>query len=169
MQTVVRSLILLALVLWVGGLLFFVIAVAPIAFTFLLAQAPDPVLGVHLAGTMVRGSLIRLHDVGLVCGVVMVFLYIMERVTHMTRRPIGPQLLLLAVMVGLTSYSQFSILPRMDGLRAQAGPALDDPTATNVAKVDFNRLHQLSTRMEGIVLLCGLGLIVLYARPEPAA
>jgi hypothetical protein len=27
-------------------------------------------------------------------------------------------------------------------------------------------LHSLSTSIEGIVLLCGIGLIILYARPE---
>ncbi len=45
---------------------------------------------------------------------------------------------------------------------------MDNPSATDTAKMDFNRLHNLSTRLEGGVLLCGLALIVLYARPELA-
>jgi len=59
------------------------------------------------------------------------------------------------------------VIPRMETLRIQAGAAMADQRSTNPARLDFNRLHKLSTSLEGIVLLCGLGLIVLYARPEP--
>ncbi len=169
MRTLVRSLILLGLVVWVGGLLFFGAVVAPVAFGSLMPMFSDAATGLHVAGTMVRDSLLHLHDIGLVCGVVLLLLCIVERLARMTHRSIAPQLVLLAVMLGLTAYSQFSIIPRMDTLRLQAGPAMDNPEASNAAKVDFNRLHHLSTNLEGIVLLCGLGLIVLYARPELAA
>jgi hypothetical protein len=70
-------------------------------------------------------------------------------------------------MMGLTAYSQFYVIPRMETLRLKAGAAMAEAGSTNLARVDFNRLHHLSTSLEGIVLLCGLGLIVLYARPEP--
>jgi hypothetical protein len=166
MRTLVRSLILLCLVVWVGGLLFFGAVVAPVAFGSIMPMFPDAATGLHIAGTMVRESLLRLHDIGLICGVILLLLAIIERTSRMTLRSIAPQLVLLAAMMGLTAYSQFSVIPRMDSLRIQAGAALDNPAASDPAKVDFNRLHGLSTRLEGIVLLCGLGLIVLYARPE---
>ena len=168
MRTFLRSLILLALVVWVGGLLFFGMVVAPVAFGSLMPMFPDPALGLHVAGTMVRDSLLHLHDIGMACAIILLFLCVAERVMRATRRSIGPQLLLIVVMLGLTVYSQFSIIPRMESLRIQAGPAIADPASTNPARVDFNRLHNLSTSLEGIVLLCGVGLIVLYARPEPA-
>lgn len=167
MRTLVRSLILFGITIWVGGLLFFGAVVAPVAFGSIMPMVSDPSQGLHIAGTMVRDSLLRLHDIGLICGVILLLLFIVERAARMTRRTIGPQLVLLAVMLGLTAYSQFSVIPRMDSLRMQAGNTLDNPAATDPAKVDFNRLHNLSTRLEGVVLLCGLGLIVLYARPEP--
>ncbi len=166
MRTLVRSLILLGLVVWIGGLIFFGAVVAPVAFGSVMPMLPDPATGLHIAGTMVRDSLLRLHDIGLVCGVILLLLVILERTGRTTRRSIAPQLVLLAAMLGLTAYSQFSVIPRMDSLRIQAGPALDNPAASDPAKVDFNRLHNLSTRLEGIVFLCGLGLIVLYSRPE---
>ena len=171
MRTLVRSLILLGLVVWIGGLIFFGAVVAPVAFGTVMPMFSDPATGLHIAGTMVRESLIRLHDIGLVCGVILLLLIIIERTARTTRRSIArhsiaPQLVLLAAMLALTAYSQFSVIPRMDSLRIQAGPALDNPAASDPAKVDFNRLHNLSTRMEGIVFLCGLGLIVLYSRPE---
>ncbi len=169
MRTLVRSLILLGLAVWVGGILFFGAVVAPVAFGSVMPMLSDPVHGLKIAGTMVRVSILRLHDIGLVCGVILLLLCIIERTARLTWRSIAPQLVLLAAMLALTAYSQFSVIPRMDSLRIQAGAAMDNPSATVPAKVDFNRLHKLSTRLEGIVLLCGLGLIVLYARPEPAS
>lgn len=167
MRTLLRSLILLAIVIWVGGLLFFGVVVAPVAFGTLMPMFPDPAVGLQVAGTMVRDSLTHLHDIGLFCGAALLLLFIVERVTRATRRSIGPSMLLVAVMMGLTAYSQSSVIPRMETLRLKAGAAMADPGSTNPARIDFNRLHNLSTSLEGIVLLCGLGLIVLYARPEP--
>jgi hypothetical protein len=169
MRTLLRTLILLALVVWVGGLLFFGMVVAPVAFGLVMPMFPDPALGLHVAGTMVRDSLLHLYSIGMACGAALLVLCVAERVTRATRRSIGPQLLLIVVMLGLTAYSQFSIIPRMESLRIKAGPAIADPASTNPARVDFDRLHNLSTTLAGVVLLCGLGLIVLYARPEPAS
>ncbi|MFZ0515683.1 MAG: DUF4149 domain-containing protein [Acidobacteriaceae bacterium] len=167
MRTLLRTLILLAIVVWVGGLLFFGAVVAPVAFESLLPMFPDQAVGLHVAGTMVRDSLTHLHHIGLFCGTALLLLFIIERITRATRRSIGPPILLTAVMMGLTAYSQFSVIPRMETLRIQAGAAMADQRSTNPARLDFNRLHKLSTSLEGIVLLCGLGLLVLYARPEP--
>jgi Domain of unknown function (DUF4149) len=169
MRTFLRSLILLALVVWVGGLLFFGAVVAPVAFESLMPMFPDAAVGLQVAGTMVRDSLTHLHDIGLFCGAILLLLYVVERITSATRRSTGPPILLTAVMMGLTAYSQFSVIPRMDTLRLKAGAAMADLGSTNPARVDFNRLHNLSTSLEGIVLLCGIGLIVLYARPEPVS
>ncbi len=168
MRTFLRTLILLAIVVWVGGLIFFGAVEAPVAFEHLMPMFPDPALGLEAAGTMVRNSLMHLHDVGLFCGAILLLLFIIERVTRATRRSVGPPILLVAVMMGLTAYSEFSVIPRMETLRLKAGPAMADLTSANPARIDFNRLHNLSTSLEGIVLLCGLGLIILYARPEPA-
>jgi Domain of unknown function (DUF4149) len=168
MRTFLRTLIWLALVVWIGGLLFFGAVVAPVAFGPLRAMFPDPAVGIGMAGIVVRDSLLRLHDIGIFCGIALAVLCVLERVTRATRRSIGPQLLLIGVMLGLTAYSQFSVIPRMDRLRVQAGPAIADPTSTNRARVDFDRLHNLSTSLEGVVLLAGLGLIILYSRPELA-
>ena len=34
----------------------------------------------------------------------------------------------------------------------------------NPARVDFERLHRLSERLEGLVLLCGLGVVFVLSR-----
>ena len=76
---------------------------------------------------MVRDSLTHLHHIGLFCGAALLLLYIVERITRATRRSSGRQCLLTAVMMGLTAYSQFSVIPRMETLRLKAGAAMADP------------------------------------------
>jgi hypothetical protein len=70
--------------------------------------------------------------------------------------------LLVCVMLGLTFFSQFWIIPRMDTLRASVG---DFATVTldNPARMQFDALHVWSTRVESAVLLLGLLAIYLTA------
>ncbi len=169
-RTVVRSLVLLCLAVWLGGLIFFGAVVAPVAFGTVMPMLSDPAFGVHVAGTMVRCSLLALHWMGLIAGAIMIFLVAVEWTMRWTRRSIVSSLVVLAAMLALTAFSQFSILPRMETLRQQAGSAIDNLApdgAGNPARAEFNRLHHLSTQLEGGVLLGGLVLTVLLARPEP--
>jgi hypothetical protein len=151
-----RILRLYAIALWVGGLVFFVV-VAQIAFSTLPSR--------HDAGLIVRGSLIALHNIGTVAG----FVYILSTLVLMgitgRSRVRFVELVLVFVMMGLTDYSQFIIIPRMDQDRAALGGEVDSSPADAPAHLDFNRLHHLSTNVEGGVLLCGLIVLALAAVP----
>src|SRR5438445_12478937 len=57
-----RYLMLLSLIVWLGGLIFFSFVVAPTAFSVLPSR--------HLAGSVVSRSLTALHWMGLVSGLV---------------------------------------------------------------------------------------------------
>ncbi len=166
-RTLLRGLLLFCLSIWVGGLIFFAAVVAPVAFGRVMPMFSDPAWGVHVAGTMVRCSLIVLHWMGLAVGAAMIFLLTMERGLAWTRRSMLPAFLVLAGMMALTAFSQFSVIPRMDALRMQPGAAIDQPGSNTPAREQFNRLHQFPTQIEGGVLLGGLVLIGLLARPEP--
>ena len=63
-----------------------------------------------------------------------------------------------------TAYSQFSILPAMEIDRVAAGGDVNAAAATNAGRVDFERLHVLSERLEGLVLICGLGVVYFLSR-----
>ena len=67
-------------------------------------------------------------------------------------------------MLAVTAYSQFSILPAMEIDRALAGGAVESAAADNAGRVDFERLHVLSERLEGVVLFCGLGVVFVLSR-----
>ena len=66
------------------------------------------------------------------------------------------------LMLALTLFSQFWIIPRMDTLRAQVGDFASVPL-TDPARVQFDALHVWSTRLEGAVLLLGLAVVYLTA------
>jgi hypothetical protein len=74
------------------------------------------------------------------------------------------QLALTTVMLVVTAYSQFSVLPAMEVDRALAGGEVETASLENAGRVDFERLHRLSERLEGLVLVCGLGVVFVLSR-----
>jgi hypothetical protein len=72
-------------------------------------------------------------------------------------------MILVLAMVGLTVYSQYGIIPAMERDRLAVGGVMDAAAQDNPARIDFNRLHQRSTHVEGAVLLLGLVSVVLVA------
>ena len=145
----------LSLVAWIGGLIFFAFVLAPTAFSVL----PNT----HLAGNVVGRALVKLHWIAIVSGLVfLISSLVYSRITDGTVHAFAMRHVLICVMLGLTLLSQFWIIPRMDSLRASVGDfatvAIDNP-----ARVQFDSLHVWSTRVEGAVLLLGLVAIYLTA------
>jgi hypothetical protein len=151
-----RAVMLLALIVWIGGIIFFSFVVAPTLFSVLPTR--------ELAGSVVTRCLGALHWIGLVSGLVFLFCSI----TYNQIRFAAPRLfsathVLLVVMLVLTAISQFRITPKMQALRSEMH-AIDNVPAADPRRMEFNRLHQWSTRAEGGVLLCGLVVVWLTAR-----
>jgi putative copper export protein len=158
LATILRILRLYSMALWVGGLVFFV-AVAQVAFSNLPTT--------HEAGIVVRGSLLAIHHIGIVAG----FLYLLATTTlrFLQRDARGvfiAESLLIIAMLLLTFYSQDSIIPRMERDRIALGGDVTDATKLFPEHIDFDRLHNLSTKVEGGVLLCGLVVLALAAKPS---
>jgi hypothetical protein len=149
---------MLAMVLWVGGLCFFAFVVAPVAFRSLPST--------HDAGLVVGGTLRVLHWIGLLGGVTFyiatALLWLRAEVP--ARVGFAIQLVLTGVMLAVTAYSQFRVLPAMEVDRAMAGGDVNAAEATNPGRMDFERLHILSERLEGLVLFCGLGVVFVLSR-----
>jgi len=158
MEKILRALRLLAMVAWVGGLAFFAFVLAPIAFQRLSSP--------HETGLVVGGTLRILHWIGLIGGsvfcVATALLWLRAEVP--ARAGFAAETALTLVMLAVTAYSQFSILPAMEQDRALAGGEIETASMTNPARQDFERLHTLSERLEGIVFFCGLGVVLFLAR-----
>lgn len=150
-----RFLMLLSLVVWIGGLIFFAFVLAPTAFQVL----PNT----HLAGNVVGRALNKLHWIAIISGVVfllasLVYSYLTAGTAHV----FAMRHVLVCLMLALTLFSQFWIIPRMDTLRAQVGDFASVPL-TDPARVQFDALHVWSTRVESAVLLLGLVAVFLAA------
>jgi hypothetical protein len=157
MTTLLRSVRLLTIVLWEGGLLFFAFVLAPVAFHVLPST--------HLAGLVVGGTLVILHWIGLLCGAIfLIATLILWSNRRIPRRHLyAVELVLVAVMLAITAYLQFSVVPAMERDRIQAGGDVDAAPADNPARLGFERLHPLSERYEGIALFAGLGIVFLLS------
>jgi uncharacterized membrane protein len=150
-----RFLMLLSLVVWVGGIIFFAFVLAPTAFNI-----PAVLPNTHLAGNIVGRALGKLHWVATGCGVVFLISSLFySSVTQGSARVFAARNVLIVMMLLLTMISQFGIIPRMDALRAQVSDFSAVP-ADSPVRVQFDALHVWSTRVESVVLL--LGLVVVY-------
>src|ERR1700761_5520565 len=78
-RTLFHSLVYLVLGLWLGALVFFGAILAPIAFSQLPPLFPTPAAGIHAAGVVVGGSLVRLHWIGLFCGLIFLIVSVVAR------------------------------------------------------------------------------------------
>jgi hypothetical protein len=142
---------LLALIIWIGGIIFFAFVLAPTLFGVLPTT--------KLAGDVVNATLGKLHWIGLISGVVFLICslgYNWQK--HVQLRPFVLSHIFVVLMLGFTMVSQFGITPRMRELRSS--PAVMD----SVSRAEFDDLHAWSTRLEGGVLLLGLGVVILTAR-----
>jgi hypothetical protein len=150
-----RFLILLSLIVWLGGLIFFPV-VAQTAFSVLPTR--------HLAGSVVGRSLGILHWMGVISAVVfLVSSLLLSRLSTGEAHALSPRNVLICVMLLLTLISQFGMIPRMDAIRASIGE-IDAAPVDLPARMQFDVLHHWSTRIESGVLLFGLVVAYLTAR-----
>jgi hypothetical protein len=159
MKTLLRALLYLALVVWLGAEIFFPIVAAT---TFGVLQP-----NTHTAGAIV-GQLLRiLHGMGLVSGMVALALLALAPAWNLykPRTVLAPMVLLIAMIAG-TVYSQFDLIPTMEMDRMAAGGAIDAADATNPSRIHFEKLHQRSEYVEEAILLLGLATVVLVAWAE---
>ena len=140
---------LLAMALWVGGIVFFTAVTAPAV----LATVSDRALG----GALISRSLVQLHNLGIACAVVFLgcsLIYL--RRTRGEIKAFAPEHLLALVMLACTLVSQRAVLPAIALLRLAPQNA--------ATLMQFQRLHSWSVGLESATLVAGLGAIYLLAR-----
>jgi uncharacterized membrane protein YhhN len=156
-MSILRYLMLLSLVVWIGGLIFFAFVLAPTVF------APGVLPNTHLAGNIVGRALGKLHWIAIVSGIVFLMSSLLySRLADGRMHVFAMRHLLVCVMLALTLFSQFWIIPRMDTLRASVADFTAVPL-DNPQRMQFDALHVWSTRVEGAVLLFGLIAVWLAA------
>jgi hypothetical protein len=154
MKTLLRALILLLVALWLGGVMFF-----PVVAASAFGSTADT----HLAGTIVRKCLLVLHYEGLFAGVLIVIVLLIAQLAGALRRSVIAPVVVTLIMLALTAFSQFWIIPKMEGYRMAAGGVIDAVDRGDPNRMAFNKLHVVSERVEEGVLLSGIVLVILLA------
>jgi hypothetical protein len=156
MTSLLRFLILLSLVVWVGGGIFLGAVEAPTAFGVLPSR--------HMAGTVVGRSLTVFHWIALISGVVfLVSSLTYNQITRGNAQPFALRHLLIALMLLLTAISQFGVTPKMVALRT-AFVDIDKVPADDPGRIEFNRLHVWSENLEKAILVMGVVVVYLVSR-----
>ena len=153
-----RFLMLLSLVVWLGGLIFFAFVLAPTVFS------PGLLPSRQMAGSIVGRSLDGLHYIAIVSGIIFLIASMLySRMAAGNARPLAARHLLIALMLVLTVISQFAISPKMHAIRAEVG-VIDGAPPDIPLRMEFDRLHVWSEKFEEAVLL--LGLVALYTTAQ---
>src|ERR1051325_8864595 len=131
---IARFLMLLSMVAWIGGLIFFSFVVAPALFSILPSR--------ELAGAVGQRSLNALHWIGI--GSALVFL--IASTLDALNRP-GVQYgisrnILMTIALAITLVSQFGVTRTMARLRRDMG-TIDSGSACDPRRGEFNRPHTL--------------------------
>jgi uncharacterized membrane protein len=155
-MTILRFFMLLALVIWVGGIIFFSFVVAPALFSVLPTR--------NLAGLVVTRALGALHWIGIVCGGVFLICSVLDaHASTGSWQATAARNVLVFGMVAVTLVSQSVVGARMAALRAAMGE-IDSIPLTDPRRIAFNQLHRWSTGLETAVLILGLAAIYAMAR-----
>ena len=155
-MTVLRFFMLLSLVVWVGGIIFFSFVVAPTLFSVLPTR--------HLSGLVVSRALTLLHWMGVVCGGIFLILSVFHAsYSTGSAQATAARNVLVFGMVVVTLISQIVVSGKMAALKAAMGE-IDNLPPADPRRMAFNQLHQWSTGLEVIVLLLGLAAVYVVAR-----
>jgi hypothetical protein len=156
-EQLVASVEALLLTVWLGGMIFFSLAVAPTVFAVLPTR--------ELAGQVVNSLIGKLEWIGLVCGPLLLLLQLFawpKREAEAKSRVL--RVILLVLMTLLVAASRFWVSAKMHALRAQIGGPIDNIPVTDALRVEFNALHGVSVSLMGAALLAGLVVIFLTVR-----
>ena len=146
-----------ALTLWVGGLLALGAFAAPATFEVLAARhvAGDRLL----AGAIFGETLHRFHLLSYGCGAVLL-------VTLLIRGVLGPRPIMFAArlavvlaMLAATGYAGFVVAPNIARVQADIGVAPSSLPEGDPRRAAFGRLHATATGLELVPILGGLLLL----------
>ncbi len=145
----------LALTVWVGGLIVLGSIAAPTIFD---------VLGSHriadgVAGAVFGEMLRRAHTISYVCAAVLLTSLLARRILGPRPVHVGIRFVMAAVMLAAMLYSGLVVSTRIASLRPTNGISPSALPADDPRRIEFNRLHATSTALVMVPILGGLALL----------
>ena len=157
-----RYVYVLALVVWLGGMVVLGAVVAPTTFQVLQTSAPGT--GRALAGELFGTILARFHYVAYGCGGVLLISLGALALLGPRPRAFAVRLGLIGVMLLVALYSGVIVLGTIDTVQVEAGRLPSLLPAGNPLRVRFDQLHQLSTRLMLVNMVGAIALLYWEAR-----
>ena len=157
-----RYLYVVALVLWVGGLVVAGALVAPSVFGVL--QAWHASEGRVLAGQVFGEVLLRLTWLSYAMGGIMFITLTLHRLLGARPVKYGIRVGIMAVMLTMMMVTGLWLIPQVDAIQAGVTGPVAALADTDPRRVEFNRLHGLSNILFSITAIGGLALCWWEAR-----
>jgi len=158
----VRYVYILALVVWLGGMVVLGAVVAPA--TFQVLQASEPVTGRELGGAVFTTILERFHYVAYGAGALLLITLALMAVLGPRPRHLAVRFGLITAMLAVALYSGAVVLRSADGIRREVGGLPSRLPEGDARRVRFDELHTLSTQLMMVNLVGALTLLFWEAR-----
>src|SRR5687767_12363519 len=159
-----RYVYVLALVVWLGGMVILGALVAPA--TFQVLQAAEPVSGRELGGAVFGTIIARFHYVEYAAGTLLLLTMAGMALLGPRPRAFAIRAGLIAVMLAIAVYSGVIVLGNIDAVQREAGGLTSRLAVDDDRRIRFDALHQLSTNLMLLNMVGALVLLYWEAR-EP--
>lgn len=157
-----RYLYVLALVVWLGGMVVVGGIVAPATFEVL--QEREPVSGRVLAGAVFTEVFGRFHLAGYVAGATLLGTLALRALVGPRPPAFGVRMAIVAAMLGLMLYSGVFLSGQIEALAREVGRPVASLRQHDPRRVRFGRLHALSTALMFVQIAAGLALVYWETR-----
>jgi hypothetical protein len=147
-----RYVYVVALAIWVGGLITVGSVVAPSAFAVLEPGSAQQSLAATLVGEVLR----RFHLVGYAAGALLLSTLILMKVVGPRPPGFGVRLVMVTAMLGVSLVTGLWVNPQIASMRASIGMPIGTLAPDDARRVQFGRLHGLSTMLMAVTILGGL-------------
>jgi len=157
-----RYVYILALVIWLGGMVILGALVAPT--TFQVLEAIEPSTGRALAGEVFGVTIARFHYVAYAAGGLL--LTTLAAMMCLSPKPAGyaVRTALVSLMLTAALFSGLVVLTRIDVIQREVDGLVSDLPAGDTRRLEFDELHLLSTRLMMLNMIGGLALLYWEAR-----
>lgn len=150
----IETLYVWALAVWVGSLVGFAFVFAPVAFSYLSGN-------LDTFASIIGGTLSVVTVLGYVCGTIAIGTSLMAA-AH-TRLPwVVVRVACIAVMLGLTAFSEHAIVPAMVQAQSSFHAPFNAIPKSDPRRIRYDALHRQSSEVYGAVLVLGFCALALY-------
>jgi len=158
----VRYVALMALVVWVGGMIVLGLLVAP--STFRVLQVHEGAAGRILAGMLFGDILRQFYILAYVCGGIILSSLIIMKLMGPPPRAFTVRAAIVAFMLALAVYAGVPVSREIGRIQSQVAGPMNQLPDSDPRRARFDRLHTTSTALMTVNMVLGLILLCWYVR-----